>query len=68
MHRNAYKDIRGVSNIIDSILANEDQSLRISDSDIKSIMSYNAKKVTRNIQAIRDKISKTITICNDWLI
>ena len=68
MHRNAYKDIRDVSNIIDSILANEDQSLRISDSDIKSIMSYNAKKVTRNIQAIRDKISKTITICNDWLL
>jgi len=68
MRRNAYKDIRGVSNIIDSILANEDHSLRISDNDIKSIMSYNAKKVTRNIQAIRDKISKTITICNDWLI
>ena len=68
MRRNAYKDIRGVSNIIDSILGNQDQSLRISDNDIKSIMSYNAKKVTRNIQAIRDKISKTITICNDWLI
>ena len=68
MHRNAYKDIRGVSYIIDSILGNEDQSLCILDSDIKSIMSYNAKKVTRNIQAIRDKISKTITICNDWLI
>ena len=68
MRRNAYKDIRGVSNIIDSILVNEDHSLRISDNDIKSIMSYNAKKVTRNIQAIRDKISKTITICNDWLI
>ena len=68
MRRNAYKDIRGVSNIIDSILANEDHSLRISDNDIKSIMSYNAKKVTRNIQAIRDKISKTITICNDWLL
>ena len=68
MHRNVYKDIRGVSNIIDSILVNEDQSLRILDSDIKSIMSYNAKKVTRDIQAIRDKISKTITICNDWLI